>query len=226
MPGDPWNPARIEEGRRAVERLYARRGYQGATADADVTRRADEVSVTYRIVEGPQTRIRADRARARGDEGGNGAPTARFRARRRLRPRAAHRRPATARAPAGVRDGRRWPAAPPPAPFADVDVLVAEQKPWRFELGLGYDTAVGVSGYLELSHDNLFGTARSAGIRIKEAIGGEAIERLDHVDLIYREPWIPGTPWQGQIELYGSAPRTWATTSSASGSGPGSATTS
>ena len=26
---------------------------------------------------------------------------------------------------------------------------------------------------------------------------------LDHVDLVYREPWIPGTPWQGQIELYG-----------------------
>ena len=94
------------------------------------------------------------------------------------------------------------PPRPPPAPFADVEVLLAEQKPWRFELGIGYDTALGVSGYLELSHDNLFGTARSAGIRIKEAIGGEAIERLDHVDLIYREPWIPGTPWQGQIELY------------------------
>ena len=32
VPGDPWNPARIEEGRRAIERLYARRGYHGATA--------------------------------------------------------------------------------------------------------------------------------------------------------------------------------------------------
>jgi outer membrane protein assembly factor BamA len=94
------------------------------------------------------------------------------------------------------------PPRPPPAPFADVEVLLAEQKPWRFELGVGYDTAVGFNGYLELSHDNLFGTARSAGIRVKEAVGGEAIRRLDHVDLIYREPWIPGTPWQGQIELY------------------------
>jgi outer membrane protein assembly factor BamA len=95
-----------------------------------------------------------------------------------------------------------WARRASPAPFADVEVLVAEQKPWRFELGVGYDTAVGLNGYLELSHDNLFGTARSAGIRITEAIGGEAIQRLDHVDLIYREPWIPGTPWQGQMQLY------------------------
>ena len=204
VPGDPWNPARIEEGRRAIERLYARRGYQGATADADVTRRDREVSVIYRIVEGPQTRI--GRILLRGlavtkeetvrrqlgfEPGDVFDPERLAAARRRL-----ERPPAFATVDVG-------PPRPPPAPFADVDVLVAEQKPWRFELGLGYDTAVGVSGYLELSHDNLFGTARSAGIRIKEAIGGEAIQRLDHVDLIYREPWIPGTPWQGQIELYG-----------------------
>ena len=204
VPGDPWNPARIEEGRRGVERLYARRGYHGATADAEVTRRDREVSVIYRIAEGSQTRI--GRILVRGlavtkeetvrrqlgfEPGDVFDPERLAAARRRL-----ERPPAFATADVG-------PPRPPPAPFADVEVLLAEQKPWRFELGVGYDTAVGVSGYLELSHDNLFGTARSAGIRIKEAIGGEAIQRLDHVDLIYREPWIPGTPWQGQIELYG-----------------------
>jgi outer membrane protein insertion porin family len=204
VPGDPWNPARIEEGRRGIERLYARRGYHGATVDAGVTRRELEVSVIYRIAEGPRTRI--GRILLRGlavtkeetvrrqlgfEPGDIFDPERLAAARRRL-----ERPPAFATADVG-------PPRPPPAPFADVEVLVAEQKPWRFELGVGYDTAVGVGGYLELSHDNLFGTARSAGIRIKEAIGGEAIKRLDHVDLIYREPWIPGTPWQGQVELYG-----------------------
>ena len=204
VPGDPWNPARIEEGRRGIERLYARRGYHGATADADVTRRDREVSVVYRIAEGPQTRIgrillrglavtKEETVRRQlGFEPGDVFDPERLAAARRRLERA----PAFATVDVG-------PPRPPPAPFADVEVLLAEQKPWRFELGVGYDTAVGVSGYLELSHDNLFGTARSAGIRIKEAIGGEAIQRLDHVDLIYREPWIPGTPWQGQIELYG-----------------------
>jgi outer membrane protein insertion porin family len=204
VPGDPWNPARVDEGRRGIERLYARRGYHGATAGADVTRRDREVSVVYRIAEGLQTRTgrillrglamtKEETVRRQlGFEPGDVFDPERLAAARRRLERA----PAFATADVG-------PPRPPPAPFADVEVLLAEQKPWRFELGAGYDTAVGVSGYLELSHDNLFGTARSAGIRIKEAIGGEAIQRLDHVDLIYREPWIPGTPWQGQIELYG-----------------------
>ncbi len=204
VPGDPWSPARIEEGRRGIERLYARRGYHGATADADVTRRDREVSVIYRIAEGPQTRIgrillrglamtKEETVRRQlGFEPGDVFDPERLAAtRRRL-----ERPPAFATADVG-------PPRPPPAPFADVEVLLAEQKPWRFELGIGYDTAIGASGYLELSHDNLFGTARSAGIRIKEAVGGEAIQRLDHIDLIYREPWIPATPWQGQVELYG-----------------------
>ena len=204
VPGDAWNPARIEEGRRGIERLYARRGYHGAAADADVTRRDREVSVVYRVAEGVQTRIgrillrglavtKEETVRRQlGFEPGDVFDPERLAATRRRLERA----PAFATVDVG-------PPRPPPVPFADVEVLLAEQKPWRFELGVGYDTAVGVSGYLELSHDNLFGTARSAGIRVKEAIGGEAIRRLDHVDLIYREPWIPGTPWQGQIELYG-----------------------
>jgi outer membrane protein insertion porin family len=204
VPRDPWNPARIEEGRRGIERLYARRGYHGATADADVTRRDREVSVIYRIAEGPQTRIgrillrglavtKEETVRRQlGFEPGDVFDPERLgAARQRL-----ERPPAFATVDVG-------PLRPRPAPFADAEVLVAEQKPWRFELGVGYDTAVGFNGYLELSHDNLFGTARSGGIRVTEAVGGEAIKRLDHVDLIYREPWIPGTPWQGQIDLYG-----------------------
>ena len=202
--GDPWNPARIEEGRRGIERLYAQRGHHGATVDADVTRRDREVSVIYRIVEGPQTRI--GRILLRGlavtkeetvrrqlgfQPGDVFDPERLARARQRL-----EHPPAFATVDVG-------PPRPSPAPFADVEVLLAEQKPWRFELGVGYDTALGVSGYLELSHDNIWGTARSAGIRVKGAVGGEAIERLAHVDLIYREPWVPGTPWQGQIEIYG-----------------------
>src|SRR5262249_37837260 len=34
--GDPWNPTRVEDGRRNVERLYSRPGFHGATVDANV----------------------------------------------------------------------------------------------------------------------------------------------------------------------------------------------
>ncbi len=205
VPGDPWNPARIEEGRRGIERLYARRGYHGATVDADVTRRDREVSVIYRIAEGPQTRI--GRILLRGlavtkeetvrrqlgfEPGDVFDPERLAAARRRL-----ERPPAFATADVG-------PPRPPPAPFADVEVLLAEQKPWRFELGVGYDTAVwasaGISSCRTTTSSGPPGAPASASRRPSAA---RRSERLDHVDLIYREPWIPGTPWQGQIELYG-----------------------
>src|SRR5262249_61263285 len=85
--------------------------------------------------------------------------------------------------PAALARGEVGPRRPAPTPFADVEVSVAEQKPWRVEVGAGYDTAEGARGYLELGHDNLFGTARSASVRIKEAIGGDAIRRLERLDL-------------------------------------------
>ena len=205
VPGNPWNPARIEEGRRGIERLYARRGYHGATADADVTRRDRKVSVIYRIAEGSQTRI--GRILLRGL-----AVTKDETVRRQLgfpSPATSSTRNGSPR-PGDASNSRRrsrrstWAH---PALRPRRSPTSRSFSPSRSPGGSSWESAtiprVGVSGYLELSHDNLFGTARSAGIRIKEAIGGEAIERLDHVDLIYREPWIPGTPWQGQIELYG-----------------------
>jgi outer membrane protein insertion porin family len=202
-PGDPWNPARIEDGRRGIERRYAQRGYHAATVDAAVTREGSEVAIVFRIVEGSPTRV--GRILLRGlvvtteatvrrqlgfDSGDIFDPARLLRAQRRLE------RPA---ALASVEVGPRRPA---PTPFADVEVSVVEQKPWRFEVGLGYDTAEGGRGYLGLGHDNLFGTARSASVRIKEAIGGDAVKRLDRLDLVYREPWIPGTDWQAQAELF------------------------
>ena len=202
-PGDPWNPARVEDGRRSIERLYARRGYHGATVDAAVTREGSQVAIVFRVAEGSPTRVgrillrglvvttEATVRRQLGFESGDPFdPERLLRAQRRLE------RPA---ALASVEVGPRRPA---PTPFADVEVSVAEQKPWRFEVGVGYDTAEGGRGYLELGHDNLFGTARSASVRIKEAIGGDAIRRLERFDIAYREPWVAGTDWEAEAEVF------------------------
>ena len=203
-PGDPWNPVRIEDGRRSVEQLYGRRGFHGATIDAKVNRHDGQVSVVYHVAEGAPTRI--GRILLRGllvtreetvlrqlriDPGDIFDPD---------RLAAAQQRLEHARAFATVGVG---PPRPAPMPFADLDVTVAEQKPWHLDVGVGYDTAMGVRGFLELGHDNLFGTARGASIRIKGAVGGEAVHELERVDLVYREPWIQGTPWQAEADLFG-----------------------
>jgi outer membrane protein insertion porin family len=202
-PGDPWNPARVEDGRRGIERVYGQRGYHGATVEAAVTRHDSVVSIVFRVTEGEPTRIgrillrglvvttEATVRRQLGFEPGDVFDPDRLLAGQRRLER-----------PAALASVEVGPRRPGPTPFADVEVSVAEQKPWRFEVGAGYDTAEGVRGYLELGHDNLYGTARSASVRIKEAIGGDAIRRLDRFDVVYREPWIPGTDWQAEAQLF------------------------
>jgi outer membrane protein insertion porin family len=202
-PGTPWNPVRVEDGRRSVERLYGRRGFHGATVDVKVTRQDRQVSVVYHIAEGAPTRVgrillrgllvtREDTIlrQLRIGPGDIFDPDRLAAAQQRL-----ERAPAFATVGVG-------PPRPAPTPFADLDVTVAEQKPWHLDVGVGYDTAVGARGFLDLGHDNLFGTARSASIRIKGAVGGEAVQELERVDLVYREPWIQGTPWQAEAELF------------------------
>src|SRR5262249_17238040 len=158
--GDPWNPARAEDGRRSVERLYGRRGYHGATVDMTVSRRDRQVSVEYHAAEGAPTYVGrillrgllltqddTIRRQLRLNPGDVFDPDRLAASRQRL-----EQAPAFATVDVG-------PLRPPPTPFADLDVTVSEQKPWHLELGAGYDTAVGGRGYLDLGHDNLFGTA-------------------------------------------------------------------
>jgi outer membrane protein insertion porin family len=203
--GDPWNPARAEDGQRSVERLYGRRGFHGATVEVEVTRHDGRVSLVYRVAEGTPTRVGRILLRGLlltrqetvlwqlGIHPGDVFDPDRFTA--------AQRRLEQAPAFATV-DVR--PLRPAPAPFADLEVTVSEQKPWHLELGAGYDTAEGGRGFLDLGHDNLFGTARSASVRIKGSIGGEAVQQLGRVDLVYREPWlIRGAPWQAEAALFG-----------------------
>jgi outer membrane protein insertion porin family len=203
--GGPWNPGRAEDGRRSVERLYGHRGFHGATVEMKTTRRDERISVAYHVTEGTSTRV--GRILLRGllvtrddvvlrqlgiTPGDVFDPERLTDAQQRL-----EQAPAFASVSVG-------PLRPAPTPFADLDVTVAEQKPWHLDIGAGYDTAVGGRGFLDLGHDNLFGTARSASIRLKGAIGGEAVHQLGRVDLVYREPWVlPGRPWQAEVDLFG-----------------------
>ena len=55
--GAPWSEAAVEEGRRLLERAYARRGYHAVAIEPRSTRRNGVVDVEYRVVEGSPTRI-------------------------------------------------------------------------------------------------------------------------------------------------------------------------
>lgn len=197
MPGDPWDAARVDEGRRLVERLYARRGYHGAQVTVGATLRDGEMDVTCAIVEGEPTRI------ARVLVGG--LTVTREKVVRRELPFA----PGQLWNSDDLVEGRRRlgatrlfervdvnPLRPAPGPYRDVEIAVREAKPWRLDFGIGYETEDGARGFIEIAHDNLFGTGRSLALRER------ASQRGDLTELTYREPWLLDTAWQGQLTAF------------------------
>jgi outer membrane protein insertion porin family len=196
-PGEPWDPARAEEGRGIVLRLYARRGYHAARVAVETRPRDGAVDVTYRIVEeGSQTRIgriligglilTRERVVLRELGFGPGDP---------FDPERLTEAQARLTALRLFEQVEVEPLRPPPTPFADVRITVREGRPWRLDIGLGYSTDEEGRAFLELGHDNLFGTGRSAALRQKVSGRGE------RSDLTYREPHLFGTLWQAEAGL-------------------------
>jgi outer membrane protein insertion porin family len=200
--GGDWDPSRADEGLRAIDRLYQRQSSFGTEVTLDTARDGDKVNVTYRIAEGPQTRI--GRVLVRGA----------------LLTRESVILERLPFGPGDLLDPERLlqgssqltdlgvfervdvePLQPPATPFADVEVTLRERKPWRLDFGVGYATDEGARGFVELGYDNLFGTGRSLRLRQKLNVGGEVSAFGARTDLIYREPWALGT-WDGEARLF------------------------
>lgn len=195
--GDPWSQGALDEGRRRLERRYARRGYHGPEIAIGSTPRDGEADVTYRITEGGQTRIGqilieglsltreyVVRRELQLDAGDPLDPEALADAERRL-----HNLGLFDRSDVG-------PQRPPPRPVADVTVVLQERKPWHFDLGVGYATFDGARAFVEIGHDNLFGTGRRLAVRERVS------QRGDRTDLLYGESRVFGTRWRGDAGLF------------------------
>jgi outer membrane protein insertion porin family len=171
-----------------VERLYARRGHHGTEVAWVAESRDGTVDVVYRVREGEPTRI--GRILLRGlvdtrpstvlrelpfEHGALLDPDDLVEAQRRLAELRIFEQ-------VGVE-----PLRPPPTPFADVEVLVREARPWRLDFGVGYNTFEGFRGFLEVGQDNLWGTGRKAFLRQRIS------ERGDRTELTFFEPRLFGT---------------------------------
>jgi outer membrane protein insertion porin family len=196
-PGDPWDEARVEDGRRKIEALYQRRGYRGTVVTVATAEAPGGLSATYAVQEGELTRV--------GQVLISGlAQTDQEIVERELR--FAPGDPLTAVDLAETRrhlDATRIfdrvdveARGPADAPFRDVEITVREAKPWRLEFGAGYATEEGFRGYVSLNHDNLFGTGRSAGLSQRLS------ERGDRTELAYREPWLFDTVWRAEAAAF------------------------
>jgi outer membrane protein assembly complex protein YaeT len=195
--GDPWDATRAEDSRHKVEQLYQRRGYRGTVVALRAEDTGGAVAAAYSVQEGELTRI--------GQILVSGlTATKPYVVERELKFSSGEPLTAVTLSEARRRlDTTRLfdrvdvePLGDPNAPIRDVQVSVREAKPWRFEVGAGYDTEEGFRGFLTLAYDNLFGTGRSA------SMGARISEKGYRGDLAYREPWVLGSQWQGEAVAF------------------------
>ena len=94
------------------------------------------------------------------------------------------------------------PLRPPPNPFADVEVTVRERKPWHLDFGAGFSNAEGGRGFIELGHDDVFGTGASVSIRQRLSAGGDSTRWAERTDVLGRVPFVLGTPWWLDADIF------------------------
>lgn len=202
-PGAPWEARQPEDGQRAIEQLYAARGYHGAAVRVETTRRDSTVEVRYDIDEGEQTRIGRVLLR--------GLLLARESVVRRTLPF----KSGDVLIPEKLITGQRRlgdfaafdsvsvdPLRPPPNPFADVEVTLRERKPWHLDFGVGYSNAEGGRGFVELGHDDVLGTGASLSLRQRLSGGGDVTSWAERTDVLGRVPYILGTPWWLDVDIF------------------------
>ncbi len=180
-----------------MEQLYQRRGYRGTIVGLSTADKDGAVSASYSVQEGELTRI--------GQITISGlTATKPYVVERELQFEPGEPLTAVTLSEARRRlDATRLfdrvdvePLGDPNAPIRDVQVVVREAKPWRFEFGAGYDTDDGFRGFVTLGYDNLFGTGRSASVRQRISQKGSRSE------VNYREPWVFGSSWMGEALLF------------------------
>jgi outer membrane protein assembly factor BamA len=182
-------------------KLYATRGYHGATVASNEPVRLFRGSL--RIDEGGQTRIGRVLLR--------GLLLAREDVVRRTLPF----RSGDILLPDKLLDGQRRlgefaafdavsvdPLRPPPNPFADVEVTLRERKPWHLDFGVGFSNAEGGRGFIELGHDDVFGTGASVSIRQRLSAGGDSTRWAERTDALGRVPFVLGTPWWVDVYIF------------------------
>lgn len=195
--GEPWIPSRLQQGRSGLLRLYTRKGYLQARVKAESREEGDRVNVTYTVSEGKETRVgrvllqgllltREEAVMRELDfkEGEPFDPEKLSKAQRRL---------ASLPQFESVQVVSKQASLDPRV--SDVEVKVREGKPWRLDFGLGYNTEVGAGGFVEVGHDNLFGTRRSISFR------QQLNQRGLLSDLALRDPHVLDTDWEGEVGL-------------------------
>ncbi|NNF05321.1 MAG: outer membrane protein assembly factor BamA, partial [Candidatus Eisenbacteria bacterium] len=195
--GAVFNQEKIDETRQKAYEVYAERGHIYLNIRPDFAAQDSTVDITFRVIEGEPSRIH-DIIIA-----GNTRTKERV-----IRRQLAIRPGDLFRQSALVRSNRELQQLgffadlgldTRPVPNSnDIDLVfnVKERQVGTASAGAGLSSSAGLTGFMELGHNNLFGNGQSLQLRMER--GG----RRNNAEVSFTEPWFMGTPTTVGVDLF------------------------
>ena len=194
-----YNEEEIDRGTANMYNIYMERGYLVGLSIRPVTEERDHVvDVVYQISEGEPSHI--DDVKIVGNTHTKERVIRRVLT---IRPGELFRRSSLQRSQRevfalGYFEDVQVDYEPPVGEGTDMDLVfrVKEKQTGTASAGMGYSSDAGLTGFLELGHNNLFGNGQSVTIKLERG------SRRSNYELAFNEPWFLGTPTSLGAELF------------------------
>jgi outer membrane protein insertion porin family len=197
-PGDPYSEGRINEAVSNIYSAYGEEGYLYVGVDAKKMTSGDSVDVAFQITEGEPSKVRQVRV--------TGNTRTKEKVVRReivIRPGDIFSRSSLVRSQRevfqlGFFEDVRVDFERAGTSTSDIDIVfdVKEKQTGTLQAGAGYSSDGGLTGFIELGHNNLFGNGQQ--IQLKLENGSERSNQ----ELSFTEPWFLDTPTSAGIDLF------------------------
>jgi len=196
-PGREYNGDKLDESLMGLQEIYSDIGYVYATIDPHTAERGDTLDVTFEIEEGVRAHI--------ADVKIKGNTRTREKVIRRelvVRPGDVFSRAALLRSQREVMSLGYFEdvqlSFQPAGPAGDLDVTfeVKEKQVGTAVAGAGFSSDVGLTGFVQLGHNNLFGKGQSVTLHLERGA------RRSNVEISFTEPWFRDTPTLLGVDVY------------------------
>ncbi len=195
--GEEFNGEELDESLFGIQEVYSDVGYVYATVDPQTTERSDTLDIAFRISEG----IRAHIAEVK-ISGNTRTREKVIRRELTVKPGDIFSRSSFLRSQREIMALGFFEdvqiAFEPTGEEGDLDVTfdVKEKQVGTAVAGAGFSSDVGLTGFVELGHNNLFGKGQSITLRLERG------SRRNNIEVSFTEPWFRDTPTLLGVDLY------------------------
>lgn len=200
LPGAIYNEAQVQKTLENAYTLYQEQGYLFLSIEPKMTDRDSIVDVAFQVQEGARSRI------ANLDITGNTRTKENvIRREASVYPGEVFRRSALMRTQRDIFGLGYFQDVnvdyEPTGDSADINLTlkVQEKQTGTASAGAGYSSQSGLTGFIELGHNNLFGNGQSVNIRLER--GG----KTNDLELSYNEPWFRDTPLNVGFDIFNTS---------------------